>query len=123
MIISPIMIGAFVTVTALNGVLAFVFRGSSNANTATRLDILVGKKKQDVGSGLLKKNHFEDGQKTFLEMLTTRIPNLKKYFDQADCHIKPNSLIVIGLALGVVGVTASWLARGPIFFWPLAGCT
>jgi tight adherence protein B len=56
-----------------------------------------------------------------LQMLTPQFPSLTKIFMQADCHISPSTLFGIGLVLGVLGATASWLAGVPIIFAPLAG--
>jgi tight adherence protein B len=51
--------------------------------------------------------------------LTPKGLSLNKYFEQADCHIKPATLLGIGSALAAIGVTGSWLARVPWFFIPL----
>src|SRR5205823_1112634 len=42
-------------------------------------------------------------------------------FEQADCNIKASTIFGIGLLLGVLGTTGSWLARVPWFFAPLVG--
>jgi tight adherence protein B len=49
------------------------------------------------------------------------IPNLQKTFEQADCHIKPSSLMMIGVVLAILGVTGSWLAKVPLFLAWLPG--
>jgi tight adherence protein B len=120
---TPMLISvlAFVAVAAVVGVLAFMFRGDG-AQTATRLDVLVGKRrKDDANADILRKRAFDSDKKSLLEMITPQIPSLEKYFEQADCHIKPSTLLGIGLALGVLGATGSWMARVPIFLAPLAG--
>jgi tight adherence protein B len=112
---------AFVAVSALVGLVAFVFR-DNNTTTAERLDTLIGKRgKEDPGADILKKSAFESDKKSFMEAITPNLPSLQKICEQADSHIKVSTLFGIGLALGVLGATGSWLARVPWFFAPLAG--
>jgi tight adherence protein B len=120
---TPLMISlvAFVAVSALVGLVAFVFR-DNNTTTAERLDTLIGKRgKEDPGADILKKSAFESDKKSFMEAITPNLPSLQKICEQADSHIKVSTLFGIGLALGVLGATGSWLARVPWFFAPLAG--
>jgi tight adherence protein B len=120
---TPMMISliAFVAVAAVVGLLAFVFRDNS-ANSAERLDTLVGKRRRDdPGQDILRKTAFESDKKSLMEMITPDLPSLHKVFEQADCHIKVSTLFGIGLLLALLGATASWLARVPWFFAPLAG--
>src|SRR6187401_848050 len=107
MVISPIIILAFLGVTVVVGAVAFMLRGSDGPATATRLDLLVGKRKVDNAPDLLKKTAFQGDQKTFLESLAARIPNIERTFEQADCHIKPASLLAVCGALAVLGMTGS----------------
>jgi tight adherence protein B len=121
---TPLIISAmvFVAVAALVGVLAFVFRPDA-PQTATRLDLLVGKRsrEQDQATDILRKRAFEGDKKNFLEALTPRFLSPQKLFEQADCHIKPGTLFGIGLLLAAAGATVSILARVPIYFAPLNG--
>jgi tight adherence protein B len=112
---------AFVGVFALVGLVAFSFRDTTG-KVAERLDSLTGRRlKSDAAMDILKKTAFENDKKSLLQMLTPQFPSLKKIFMQADCHISPSTLFGIGLVLGVLGATASWLAGVPIIFAPLAG--
>jgi tight adherence protein B len=120
---TPLLISvlAFVGVTALVGVLAFVFGGDSG-KMADRLDTLTGRKrKEDEATNILRKTAFERDKKSLLEMLTPNLPSLSKLIVQADCHIRASTLFGIGLVLGVLGATASWLAGVAIYFAPLLG--
>ncbi len=121
---TPLMISvvAFVAVSAVVGLVAFVLKDYGSAKAADRLDSLVGKhSKADMGTEILKKTAFESDKKSILEIITPNLPSLQKVFEQADCHIKVSTLFGIGLLLAVVGATGSWLSGVPWFFAPLAG--
>jgi tight adherence protein B len=116
-----ILLLPFAVVTCIIfGVLAFVFRDSASARTASRLDILVGKRQTDSSPDLLREE-LEINPRSFLETLAARMPRLQSYFVQADCHIKPSQLILIALILAGVAMTGSWLAKVPVFFMPFVG--
>jgi len=120
---TPLMISliAFVAVSAVVGLVAYVFR-DTNASSSERLDTLIGKRaKDDPGADILKKSAFESDKKSFLEAITPNLPSLQKICEQADSHIKISTLMGVGLVLALLGATGSWLARVPWFFAPLAG--
>jgi tight adherence protein B len=110
---SPVIISilVFVGVTCVIGVLAFVFR-EQGPQTATRLDLLVGKRsrQEQQAADILRKSAFEGDKQSLLEMLTPKFLSIEKLFTQADCHIKPGTLIGIGLVLAAVGATVTLLA-------------
>jgi tight adherence protein B len=112
----------FASVATLIGVLAFVFRGEQ-PKAATRLDLLVGKRRRedDQQADILRKTAFENDKKSLLEAITPRFLTPQKLFEQADCHIKPGTLMGIGLGLAAAGVTISWIAKVPWFFLPASG--
>ncbi len=111
----------FVTVAALVGVISFVLR-DTNPKTNQRLDTLVGKRRaSEASTDILRKTAFESDKKSLIELLTPKFLSLNKFFEQADCHIKPSTLIGVGAVLGALGFTGSWLARVPWFFMPLTG--
>jgi tight adherence protein B len=117
-----ISVVAFVAVSAVVGLVAFVLRDYGETGAADRLDTLVGKgPKADPTADIIRKSAFENDKKSLLEIITPNLPSLQKIFEQADCHIKASSLLGIGLLLGVLGTTASWLAHVPWFFAPLVG--
>jgi tight adherence protein B len=121
---TPLMISlvAFVAVSAVVGLVAFVLKDFGSAKTAERLDALVGKGNvTDGATDILKKTAFEGDKKSFLEMITPNLPSVDKIFEQADCNIRPSTIFGLGLLLAVLGATGSWLARVPWFFAPLAG--
>jgi tight adherence protein B len=111
----------FVGVSAVIGLLAFVFRDGP-PKTATRLDMLIGKrrKEDDQATDILRKTAFESDKKSLLEMMTPKFISLSKMFEQADCHIKPNTLTLIGMGLAAAAVTVGWMCKLPWFSLPLA---
>ncbi|HEV3203297.1 MAG TPA: type II secretion system F family protein [Gemmataceae bacterium] len=110
----------FVVVLALVGLLAFVFRDSAGGKSGDRLDVLVGKRRTDGQMDLLKKLDFDMDKKTLLEAFTSRMPNLQKFFEQADYN-KPNQLLIVGSVAAVLTMTGSWLAHVPVYFVPVVG--
>jgi tight adherence protein B len=121
---TPLLISAlvFMTVAALVGVLAFVFRDNT-PQTATRLDLLVGKRSRDADKtqDILRKQAFEGDKRNFWESLTPKFLTPTKMFEQADCHIKPSTLSGIGLLLALIGITATVLVKVPIYLAPFNG--
>jgi tight adherence protein B len=112
---------SFLAVSAFVGLVTVMFRDARSPKSGERLDILVGKRQEDAATDILKKSAFESDKRSLLELLTPNMPSLKRIFAQADCHIRPSTLMGIGLVLAVLGATGSWLARVPWFFAPLAG--
>lgn len=121
---SPLIVSAlvFVGIVCVIGVLAFVWGDGSGRSASERLDMLTGrKKKDDEATTILKKTAFERDRKSLLEMLTPNLPSLHKLIQQADVHIRPSTLFGIGVVLGAIGGTISWLAGVKIYLAPLLG--
>jgi tight adherence protein B len=121
---TPLLVSAmaFLAVTAIAGMLMFVFAGDKGAKTTERLETLTGKRKKDDATGsILRKTAFEADKKSLLEMLTPNFPSLDKIFVQADCHIAPSTLFGVGVLLAVLGMTATWMAGVQWFFLPVTG--
>lgn len=114
-----ISLTAFAFTAGLVGLMAFVLRDNT-PQTATRLDLLVGKRRRedDEKADILRKSAFENDKKSLLQLITPEFLSLEKLFLQADCHIKPNTLLTIGLVLAAFGATASWVARLPVLLIP-----
>jgi tight adherence protein B len=111
----------FVGVNALLGALLFLFNDGSG-KIAERLELLTGRrKKEDAATSILKKTAIDRDKKSLLEALTPNLPSLQKLLVQADAHIKASTLIAIGLLLGVLGFTASWLLGVKLYLAPIAG--
>src|SRR5262245_38943590 len=111
---------AFVSVSLLVGVLAFVLRDNT-PKTVSRLDTLIGKRRRedDEKADILRRSAFEGDKQSFVEMMTPKFFNLQRLFEQADCHIKPGTLSAISLMLALLGFTLSVLTRIPLIFAPL----
>jgi tight adherence protein B len=120
--LDPLVILPFVIVVALVGAIAFVFRGSGgNKAAASRLDVLVGKRRTESSQEiLLKKELFEADKNKILESLSALVPNLQKIFEQADANIKPSTLAIFGVVLGLIGVMGSLFAGVPMAIWPVS---
>ena len=120
---SPLLIYAlvFIGVSAVIGVLFFIF-GEGTAKTAERLDMLTGRKrKDDEATTILKKTALDRDKKSLLDALTPNIVSLQKLIVQGDANITPSTFMVISLILGALGFTASWLAGVKIYFAPMLG--
>src|SRR2546426_1258508 len=112
---TPLLITAlaFVGVTALAGLLVFVFAGDGGDKTAERLETLTGKRKKiDEAANILRKTAFEQDKKSLLQMLTPNFPSLQKIFMQADCHIAPSTLAGIRLLLAGPGTKGEMAGSG-----------
>jgi tight adherence protein B len=116
-----IMLMVFLGVSALLGALLFVFSDSSK-KASERLDLLTGRRfREDEKTSILKKTAIDRDKKSLLEAVTPNIPSLQKVIVQADAHIKPSTLVGIGLLLGGLGFSISWLMGVKIYLAPLAG--
>lgn len=113
---------AFLAVTGLVGLLAFVFREGGQKASGNRLDVLVGKKrKEDVQAAeILKKTAFENDKKSFLELITPRITSLDRLFEQAEANIRPSALFAAAFSLAIGATTLGWLAKIPWFVLPFS---
>jgi len=110
----------FLAVSGIVGVLAFMLKDNTT-RTATRLDMLVGKRRHgDDQADILRNAAFENDKKSLLEWLTPKFLSPKKMFEQADCHIPPSTLMGVSLLLAGMGATLTLLARVPWFFAPMS---
>jgi tight adherence protein B len=120
---SPLIVYAlvFIGVSAVIGVLFFIF-GEGQAKTTERLDMLTGKKrKDDEATNILRKTALERDKSSLLNALTPNLPSLQKLIIQADANITPSTFMGISLILGLLGFSASWLAGVKVYFAPLLG--
>ena len=108
-------------VSAVMGVLFFVFSDGA-AKTSERLDLLTGRKKaEDSTTSILKKTAIANDKSSLLNALTPNMPSLTKLIIQANANITPSSFMVLTAIPGFLGFTVSWLAGVKIYFAPLLG--
>ena len=122
---SPLMISllVFIGVQALIGALLYFFNDGSGKITE-RLELLTGRKrKDDDATSILKKTALDRDKKSLLEAVTPNLPSLQKVIVQADAHIKASTLVGIGLLLGVLGFSVSWMMGVKLYLAPIAGVT
>jgi tight adherence protein B len=120
---SPLLIYAlvFIGVSAVIGMLFFMF-GDSSGKTTERLDMLTGRKrKDDDATTILKKTAMDRDKKSLLDAITPNVPTLQKLIVQADANITPSTFMMITLILAALGFSASWLAGVKLYFAPLLG--
>jgi tight adherence protein B len=112
----------FVAVSAIIGLLAFVFVDRGSTRMADRLETLTGRRRKDSEqNNILKKQAIEADKKSLLENFIPHLPSLQKIMVQADCNIKASTLFGIGVVLGVQGAVGSWLAGISWYLAPLPG--
>src|SRR5262245_46926962 len=98
------------TVSAFIGILAFVFMENKGNRAAERLDSLVGKRRKESAADLLlKQSVVETDKKNLLDAVMPDVLSLNALFEQADCNIKPSTLLGMSLLLGLVGGTLSFM--------------
>lgn len=111
-----------VTVTGFIGILAFVFMENKGGRASERLDQMVGKRRKESAADLLLKQSMQETDKrNLLDAITPEVLSMQTLFEQADCNIKPSTLMGISLLLGAVGATFSFLIVRSFFFAPIVG--
>jgi tight adherence protein B len=113
---------AFMCVTAIVAMVAFIFGGTDTNKTSERLDTLTGKrKKENEAASILRKTALEQDAKSLLSWFVPTMPSLNKIFVQADCNITPSTLFGVGLLLAILTMSGLWLYGVKWYFLPPAG--
>jgi tight adherence protein B len=113
----------FLIVTVGVGLVAYVFRDKGDTSE-DRLAAFTGKKDTGSQSEVLeiwRKEAMETDTAGFLSKILSNLPNIAKFFEQAECNIAPSTLLAVSLVLGAIGMTLSILLRVPLVFAPLPG--
>src|SRR5436309_435140 len=100
---NPLILLPFIGALAVAGLVAFYFREGSNSKNASRLDILVGKRRDEGVPDLLKRAEFDGDRQQLFEFLANKIPNVDRYFEQADCNIRPGQLFLVSMIVALLG--------------------
>jgi len=110
------------TVSVVLGILAFVFMDNKGQRASERLDTLVGKRrKESAADMLLKQSAMDSDKKNLLDAITPDFLTIQTLFEQADCNIKPGTLLGVGLILSLVGATISYMFTRSLFVAPIVG--
>jgi tight adherence protein B len=110
------------TASVVIGILAFVFMDNKGQRASERLDTLVGKRRKESAADLLlKQSAMESDRKNLLDAITPDFLTIQTLFEQADCNIKPGTLLGIGLILALVGATISYMFTRSLFLAPIVG--
>jgi tight adherence protein B len=110
-----------VTLMVAVGLLAFVFIGDKN-RASERLDTLVGKRRKESAADLLLKQSMQESDKRNLfDAITPNFLTVQTLFEQADCNIKPGTLVGIGMGMAIVGATFSFMLVRSWFVAPIVG--
>lgn len=118
-----VFLAVFIGIAALVFAVASLFRGDTDSNVEDRLAMLTGSgkssRKEKAESTLLSSPL--DDTIGFVEKLFSRIPNYRRFFDQADSPITPSQLFFISIGLAGAAAFICVLLRLPFFLAPLAG--
>jgi len=116
---------AFLVVVGVFGAVGLVLRGRE-ARGEQRLEFYTGQKRNDPASvekvqEIWKERAFEEDKRNLLDQLLPTLPSLQRVFEQADVNLRPSTLSGISLILLLIGFSAGWLMRIPIYLAPLPG--
>lgn len=119
-----IIVASFIGVACLVGGVANVFWRSDSASAVEdRLDILTGAVQspnaRGKGSDTSVLASPLDDMPNILELLFSRIINLRVFLQQADTQVSPTKFIVISAACAGLGMIAVVLCRAPAMLAPL----
>jgi tight adherence protein B len=107
-ILLPLILGVLVAISI--GLLALVMVDSQPSRAAERLGTIVNKRRKESAAELLLRQNVVDADKrSLIDSLTPGWLNIRLFFEQADCNIKPINLLGIGMVLGVLFFTLSML--------------
>ena len=94
-ILIPVL--AFAGVAVVIGIVGLVVR-DRRGGQENRLDAFTRATMQESSTAnvdIWKAQAFEGDKKSLMEQVIPALPNLKKVFEQAECHVKPNTLLMI----------------------------
>ena len=116
MVITLVMIAAFIGVATLIGGVAYMFNGMADNPVEERLEMLtcgssVRKNEGTSREDSLLAHAIDRDQTTFLETFVSRFLNLRLFLDQANIHLRPSHFILLSFALMLAGGCAAIVAN------------
>jgi tight adherence protein B len=104
----PLLAG--LAVFGMVAALAFVLAADRGGRGSERLEQVVGKRRKESAAELLLKDQARDKDKqALLDAITPEFLTMGKLFEQADCNIRPSSLVGVGIGLSILGATFSYM--------------
>lgn len=128
MVITIVVVTAFIGVAALVGGIAFMFRGVGDTPVEDRLEVLtntgnVAKKAGKRKEADLLARALNHDKISLLETFVSRFLNLRKFLDQADVNIKPAHFVLIMMGLMAAGGIVMIVAGLHPLLAPIAALT
>ncbi|MCH2128741.1 MAG: type II secretion system F family protein [Pirellulaceae bacterium] len=128
MVITIVVVTAFIGVAALVGGIAFMFRGVGDTPVEDRLEVLtntgnVAKKAGKRKEADLLAHALNHDKISLLETFVSRFLNLRKFLDQADVNIKPAHFVLIMMGLMAAGGIVMIVAGLHPLLAPMAALT
>lgn len=128
MVITIVVVTAFIGVAALVGGIAFMFRGVGDTPVEDRLEVLtntgnVAKKAGKRKEADLLAHALNHDKISLLETFVSRFLNLRKFLDQADVNIKPAHFVLIMMGLMAAGGIVMIVAGLHPLLAPIAALT
>jgi tight adherence protein B len=115
---------AFVAVVAAVGVVSLMLRDRSHRGDE-RLEAFTTQQSAKAVTAanveIWKEQAFEKDKQSLLDQIMPRLPSLQRLFEQADVNVKPSTLTGMSVILALLGASAGWLTRLPIFLVPIPG--
>lgn len=118
-----VLITVFVGVATLVGAVAILFRGDSNPEIESRLEILTGKGKGNSEGGKGEQQggitRLSDGNDGALEEFISRHFNLRLFLDQAAMETSVSNFIMLTAGLAGAGAVVPFLLGLPFYIGPV----
>lgn len=118
-----VLITVFVGVATLVGAVAILFRGDSNPEIESRLEILTGKGKGNSEGGKGEQQggitRLSDGNDGALEEFISRHFNLRLFLDQAAMETSVSNFIMLTAGLAGAGAVVPFLLGLPFYIGPI----
>ena len=120
---SPLMIAGLVAVFVVFALITamLIFKDYSGSKSIEeRLGRVTGVSTPTLeSSGILRSPMFPEEERSTLQKMLPRLPNIQKLFDQADFQMKPQMFWALSMLLAFAGVLIPVGARLPLYLAPI----